>query len=76
MKIFNVLKLGNSISNPSFWKKLQSFINVLAGTAPLIIIVIPSTRNLFTQDNILALGSSVAALNVYFTTATSEKVGV
>lgn len=76
MKIFEVLKLGNSLKNPSWWKKIQSFINLLSGTAPLIIIAVPATKDLLTVDNILALGSSVAAMNVYFTNATSEKVGL
>jgi len=76
MKIFDVLKIGNSLSDPSWWKKVQSFINLISGTAPLIIITVPITKNLLTVDNILALSSSVAALNVYFTVATSKKIGL
>jgi hypothetical protein len=75
MKMFDVLKLGNSLSNPSLWKKIQSLVNLLSGTAPLIIIAVPATRDLLTENNILALSSSVAAMNIYFTNATSEKVG-
>jgi len=75
MKFINVLKLGNSLKDPSWWKKLQSLINLLSGTAPLIVLAVPATRDLLTVDNILALGSSVAAMNVYFTNATSDKIG-
>ena len=76
MKIFDVLKVGNSLSNPAWWKKIQSFINLLSGIAPLIILIVPSTKDLLTVNNILALSSSIAAMNVYFTNATSDKVGI
>lgn len=75
MKIFDVLKFGYSLSNPSLWKKIQAFITLLSGTAPLIIIAVPATKDLLTVDNLLALGSSIAAMNVYFTISTSEKIG-
>ena len=76
MKFINVLNKGQCIKNPEFWKKIQSLVNLVGGSASLICIIIPSLKEYLTVDNILAFGSCVTALNVYFTNATSEKVGL
>ena len=76
MKFINALAKGKSLSNPIFWKGIQDKINLVSGFVPLIIIIVPQTRSLFTIENIAALSTCVAAMNVYFTNATSDKVGL
>lgn len=76
MKFINALGKGRSLKDPVFWKKIQSLVNLVGGSAPLICVVIPGLKEYLTVDNILALGSCVAAMNVYFTTATSTQVGI
>lgn len=76
MKIFTALQVGKSLNNPELWKDIQSLINLVSGCIPLISIVFPSVRSWLTVENITALGSSIAAMNIYFTNATSNKVGI
>lgn len=76
MKFINALAKGRSLKDPEFWKNIQSLVNLLGGSAPMICIIIPGLKEYLTVDNILALSSCVVALNVYFTNATSEKVGI
>ena len=76
MLFIDALAKGKSLKDPVFWKKVQSIVNLVGGSAPLICIVIPSLKEYLTVDNILALGSCVGAMNIYFTNATSTQVGL
>jgi ribosomal protein L5 len=76
MKFINALFVGKSLDNPEFWKDIQSLLNLISGCIPIIIIAVPSVRSWLTVENITALGSSVAAMNIYFTNASSDKVGI
>lgn len=70
------LKKGNCLENPAFWKKAQNLLNLITGSTALIVIIFPSAREYLTPDKISAVGATLAALNAYFTTATSDKVGL
>jgi hypothetical protein len=76
MKFIDALAKGECLKDPVFWKGIQNKLNVVSGFVPLIGLCIPSLRDYVTVENIGILGSGVAALNVYFTNATSTKVGL
>jgi hypothetical protein len=76
MKFIDALAKGECLKDPAFWKGIQNKLNVVAGFVPLIGLCIPSLREYVTVENIEILGAGVAALNVYFTNATSTKVGL
>ena len=75
MKFIDVLKKGECLSNPKLYKRLQDVINLLVGNIPIILLMFPSMNSFLTVENLMSLGSGLAAFNVYFTNATSEKVG-
>lgn len=76
MKMINALKAGECLENPALWKKLQSLLNLISGCSGVLILAIPSLRDYLTPENMASVGSALAALNVYFTNATSSQVGI
>ena len=74
--LFVVLKKGNCVTDPELWKNIQSLVNLVGGLSAFIVIVFPVTREYLTVENLSAFGGAISALNVYFTTATSEKIGL
>lgn len=76
MKFLEALKVGHSLEDPVFWKKAQNLLNLISGSSALIIIIVPSLKEYLTPDNMIAVGAALAALNAYFTSATSDKVGL
>ena len=74
--LFTVLKKGNCVDNPEFWKNIQSLVNLVGGLSAFIVILFPQAREYLTVENLGAVGGAISALNVYFTTSTSEKVGI
>ena len=75
MKFINVLRKGECLSNPKLYKKLQDVVNLIIGNIPFIILMFPSMKSFLTVENLVSVGSGLAAFNVYFTNATSDKVG-
>jgi uncharacterized protein (UPF0254 family) len=69
----SALKNGNSLENASFWKLMQSVMNIGAILMPTISAFSPELE--LTQPQVEGLLSSLAVANTYFTAATSEKVG-
>jgi hypothetical protein len=76
MNFIDALDKGRCLQDSVFWKKTQSLVNLVGGSAPLLCIVIPGLKEYLTVDNILALGSCIGAMNIYFTNATSTQVGL
>lgn len=76
MKMLKHLKKGNCLENPAFWKKAQNLLNFISGSSAFIILLFPVVKDYLTTDNIAAFGGFLAAANAYFTTATSDKIGV
>lgn len=76
MKFINVLKKGNCLKNPIFWKNIQSLINLVGGSATLICIIFPNLTEYLTEHNLIAFSSFIGAMNIYFTNATSTQVGI
>lgn len=75
MKFIDVLQKGKCLSNPKLYKRLQDGVNLIIGNIPFIILMFPSTKSFLTVENLVSIGSGLAAFNVYFTNATSDKVG-
>ena len=75
MKFIDVLKKDECLSNPKTYKRLQDVVNLLVGNIPIIILIFPSITSFLTVENLMSIGSGLAAFNVYFTNATSDKVG-
>jgi hypothetical protein len=75
-KFLTVVQKGNSLQNPAFWKTLQLLLTTLASIAPLIA-PFYEPLNLFLQSGGLEkLITAVGVLNIYFTAATTTKIGV
>lgn len=76
MKIIEVLQIGKSLKYPAFWKKVQMGLALLAGFLPLIVTAIPALQTAVDHDIITKLDSGIAAVIVYLTVATTDKIGV
>ena len=76
MKLLDVLKKGQSLQNPEIWKSSMNVVNLCSACIPLIVVIIPQAQILIDTDALVKLYSALAAANVYFTTATTEKIGV
>ncbi|MDD5152016.1 MAG: hypothetical protein PHC28_16305 [Flavobacterium sp.] len=67
---------NKTLTNLETWKQIQNLINLLSGTAPLLAFLFPQFAALLTPALLLQLGTAVAAINAYFTTATTSKIGL
>jgi len=76
MNFITALKAGNTLANPGIWKRLQVFINIATLWLPAITLIFPPAQKLLDKDVQNALIQSVALINAYLTTATTEKVGL
>jgi len=76
MRIFEVLEKGKCLRDPAFWKKAQSLGSLVGGCAAILVIIFPGLADILTVKNIAAVTAALGAFNLYFTNATSEKVGV
>lgn len=71
------LRYGSSLSDPAAWKERQNTINALAGLIGAALVFFP--MGLSDEDiRMLATGGAVllGLVNVYLTTASSDKVGL
>jgi len=75
MSIFSVLQKGVSVSNPTTYKKVQQVLTLVGSAGPLIAVFNPTLAQYVTPDNLAALGAFVGGLNIYMTTATTDKIG-
>ena len=71
-----VLKQGERLSRPEFWKAFQNFCNLLLVWIPLVVMFFPSMQKLLDGDVLGKLIIAAGAMNTYLTTATSTKVGL
>ncbi len=74
LTIITSLKSGNSLLNQKMWKYIQILINISAISVPVISIFFP--QFVLTTEQYTQLATAVAGLNVYFVSATSDKVGL
>lgn len=74
--MINALKTGESLKNPVFWKKAQMGLAVVAGFMPLVVTMFPSLQSIIDNDLIAKADGAIAAVVVYLTVATTDKMGV
>ncbi len=74
--MFKVLFVGNSLNNPSFWKKLQIMLTLIAGFLPFIVSLFPALSPLLDKDILGKLIAGIVGINVYLTAATTDKIGL
>lgn len=73
--MFNALKLGQSLQSPELWKEWQNVVNVFGGALPVLAIFYPPAQHLIDADFAGKFYALLGIINVYLTTATSDKVG-
>jgi hypothetical protein len=76
MKIIEVLRAGQSLENPAFWKHVQIKLALFAGFLPLFITAFPSLQTVIDNDIVAKLDGGITAVIVYLTVATTDKIGV
>lgn len=76
MTLFKSLMKGNSLRDPTLWKGAMNVVNLCSGCIPLIVVIVPEAQVLIDKEILVKLYSSLAAFNIYFTTATSDKIGL
>lgn len=73
----NAVKYGACLADPATWKKHQVLLNALIGLLGAAAVFIPIEVS---SDEVAAIAGGVAAvaglLNVYLTSATTDKIGV
>lgn len=68
------LKLGSKLPHSSFWKLLQILINLMTIGLPILTMISPEFN--INPDKLTTIITTVGAMNVYLTTATTEEVGL
>jgi hypothetical protein len=67
---------GECLKDPAFWKGMQNKVNVIGAVLPVAAVFFPGIQVYISADLILKVYSALGAFNLYFTNATSEKVGL
>jgi hypothetical protein len=76
ISIFEPLKKGKVSKNPRIMKESQNLLSVFVSVAALVAALVPSIQPYLSEDVIIKLFAAYSAINLYLTTASSEKVGV
>ena len=76
MSIFKSLLQGNIVKHPAGAKIAQNWLNVMIPTSALISSLVPAMQPYLTEQNITTLFSLLCAVNVVFTTASTDKIGL
>ena len=74
--ILTPLLKGKVVANPAALKKTQNLSNVVLAVAALVTALVPELQPYLNEDVILKLFAAYSAVNIYLTTASSEKVGL
>lgn len=78
---FAALRYGSSLTDPAIWKNRQLLINALIGLLGALVLFVPKSYGVeVTEDDIQKIAGGVGTLvglfNLYFTAATSTKIGL
>lgn len=74
--MFKSLKVGESLENPAFWKKVQLYITIIGTALPVGALAFPALQAAIDKDVLSQTLAAVAAVNVYLTAATTDKIGL
>ena len=72
MSILNALRAGQALANPGGWKEVQNYINLAAAGAGVAATFVPGLSAFLSPEVIEAGVGILGAINVYFTTATTD----
>jgi hypothetical protein len=75
-KIFDPLIKGKLVAFPTRMKNAQNISNVVLAVAALVVALVPSLQPYLNEDVMLKLLAAYSAVNVYLTTASTDKVGL
>lgn len=75
-KFIAPLRIGHVLKNVETWKKLQNLISAISGAIPLIALFVPQAQVLLDSGFLLKLYAALGAIQVYLTTATTDKIGL
>ena len=77
--IVKALLAGERLTHAAIWKDVQAATNAVAAVLAIGILLLPETLDV-SQEDMMAISGGIVAiggvLNVYFTNATSRKVGM
>jgi len=76
MYIIDALKAGQELANPGGWKKFQNYVNLIAAGTGIAATFVPGLGSFLTPEVIQAAAGLLGTVNIYLTTATSEKIGL
>lgn len=76
MNILGPLLKGNTVSDPAALKRFQNLTNIVVAAGALINAIFPATSVFLTPQMLMALMGLVSAINVYITTASTDKIGL
>ena len=76
MNALKALMKGNSLSNPAFWKSAQNVVTLSGSIIPVFAIFFPQLDAWLNPDTLVKLYAALGAMNVYLTTATTDKIGL
>jgi hypothetical protein len=74
--MIDVLKYGQMVRNPAFWKKMQYRVTLLTSLIPFIATIYPPSATVLTPELLGNLYTALGGFNIYFTVATTEKIGL
>lgn len=75
----NIIKAvfkGYQLVNAKLWKQLSMLLGVLISASPFLIIIFPQYSSILDPAVLTKLQAAIGGLMIYFTAATSEKVGL
>jgi len=76
MRLFEVLKKGEVLQEAKTWKRIQGWLNLVLIISPALVLVFPQIENLLSVSAISTLIGVAGGINVYLTTATTNKIGL
>lgn len=76
LRIFTSVLKGNQLANPALWKWVQQAVNSLIVAAPFLASIFPAYGVFLEEGFLLKVVAILGTLSVYFTTATTNKIGL
>ena len=74
--MINALKLGESLENPSFWKRIQLGLMIFGVFLPSLVLMIPELQIILDKGVLGETLTGVATVISYLTVTTTNKLGV
>lgn len=76
MKWINALKAGERLTHASTWKNTQVAVNLLVAVVTVMLSFVDMGIDIGEKEITIVATAVVAVVNIYFTHATSRKIGI